>query len=165
MLERKRKVGLIRKYFINCSVDLSRCLKSLHQPIQNKIHHISIKGHPFPQIPAVTAHSAAAHFPGSSRLGTFILESSPSHPHQLQLLISLKASLDRFLSLHPLLPFNFRLRIQFSHHLCVPLRIHSSDTPHLLWPFFSKTTKVPVSVSSTLHAPEEFTRERTSYVA
>ena len=85
MLERKRKVGLIRKYFINCSVDLSRCLKSLHQPIQNKIHHISIKGHPFPQIPAVTAHSAATHFPRSSRLGTFILESSPSHPHQLQL--------------------------------------------------------------------------------
>lgn len=29
--------------------------------------------------------------------------------------------------------------------ICVcPPRIHSSDTPHLLWPFFSKTTKVPI---------------------
>lgn len=55
-LGRKREVGLIEKNLINCLLDVSGCLKvTATQPIQNKIHHVSMKNDPSPQIFPVTA--------------------------------------------------------------------------------------------------------------
>lgn len=86
-------------------------LISATQAIQNKIHHISIKKCPCPKVLDITANGAAIHFPRTLGLETFALSMAHLYVELIvtncSCFISCKASLDLFLSLHPLFPFIF----------------------------------------------------------
>lgn len=130
-------------------------LISVTQPIQNKIHHISIKKCSCPKVLDITANGAAIHFPRTLSLETFALSMTYLYAElivtKFSCFISCKASLDLFLSLHPLCPFIFIS--QFNSYI---LGGYLSGPTHFMYYIycansFSKPQVSLSSVSSTLH--------------
>lgn len=149
VLERKRKVNLIRKYFTICLVDISGCLRvTATQHIQNKILHISIKKLSLSQwdfwviFDSFLSHHSCLLSPNLAVL----------FPSKYLLIYS-------FLCIHCFLSI-FHLTIELLHHLGLPLKTHSFYKPHFLCQFFSKTTKVPCLLSSRLFTHHQSLHKR-----